>query len=172
MHHRWRCLNHVVYIPNETYIQHLRLGSIVTSTSREKVLKHIGYSQKEIASNVVHGERIKETICWMYDFFQYCIDASDRPDYQYAYKVYYQEMSDGHHTHELCILLLCHYLTKIQVGPSLFKSCWNIRKRYVRMMRNWKILHRKFLFFQYWNNDIKQFSNTDCQEKYSRLTVN
>lgn len=135
-YHLMRCLKHAVYLPDETYIQHLRPGSIITSTSREKVLKHFGYSQKEITSNVVHGERIKETICWMYDFFQYYIDASDRPDYQYAYRVYYQEMSGSHHTHDLCMLQICHYLSKSQVGRSLFKSCWNIRKRMVRMMRN------------------------------------
>ena len=132
-----RCLKHAVYIPNETYIQYMRPDSIVTSTNREQVLEHFGYIQKEIASNVVHGERVKETICWMYDFFQYYIDASDSPDYQYAYKVYYQELSDGHHPSNLCILLLCHYLSKSQVGRLLFKSFWNLRKRLVRMMRNY-----------------------------------
>ena len=92
-----RCLNHVAFVHDVTYIYHRHPGSIGTGTKYEEGLRHRGYIYREIAENIVPGERLEETMRWHKIFCHYYIDAHDNPDYQFAYNAFRREISSALH---------------------------------------------------------------------------
>lgn len=116
-----RYLNYVVFIPDVTYINYRRKGSIVTDTTFEKRLLHYGHLFKEMADHIVQGERVEETERWLWDFCHHYIDASDNPDYRYAYTAFHKHLSDGRHRCSLTFLTITDVLSKSLIGHHLFK---------------------------------------------------
>ena len=92
-----RCLSHAAFVHVVTYIYYRRPGSICTGTQNEERLRHFGYNYREIAENIVPGERLEETMRWHKIFCHYYIDAHDNPDYQFAYKAFRREISSALH---------------------------------------------------------------------------
>lgn len=116
-----RHLNHAAFVKDVTYLYHLRPDSIVTSTKYEDILLHRGLFYVEYAKNVVSGENIEEAEFYSKGFCDYYVDAHYEPNYQYAYKIFHRELSDGHHRKMLFVLSLTHHLGKNNVGRQLFK---------------------------------------------------
>ena len=92
-----RCLNQAAFVHEVTYLHHRRPGSICTGTKYEEGLRHRGYNYREIAENIVPGERLEETMRWHKIFCHYYIDAHDNPDYQFAYNAFRREISSALH---------------------------------------------------------------------------
>ena len=92
-----RCLSHAAFVHEVTYIYYRRPGSICTGTQNEERLRHFGYNYREIAENIVPGERLEETMRWHKIFCHYYIDAHDNPDFQFAYNAFRREISSALH---------------------------------------------------------------------------
>ena len=92
-----RCLSHAAFVHEVTYIYYRRPGSICTGTKYHERLKHFGYNYREIAENIVPGERLEEIMHRHKNFCQYYIDAHDNPDFQFAYKAFRREISSALH---------------------------------------------------------------------------
>ncbi len=90
-----RYVTHVAFVHDVTYIYYRRSDSIATKTSREEKLRHHGYIYREMTEQMVIGEHIEETECNLLGFCCSYVDASDNPDYQYAYEAYFQQLSVG-----------------------------------------------------------------------------
>ncbi len=148
-----RCLSHVAFVHEVTYIYYRRPGSICTGTQNDERLRHFGYNYREIAENIVPGERLGETMYWHKYFYPYYIDAHDNPDFQFAYNAFRREISSAlHRSHlspgqapvigsagqlgsysagqlrsALWLLTTVHYLSKSRVGRFLFKTALRAR---------------------------------------------
>ena len=92
-----RCLNHAAFVHEVTYLYYQHLGSICTGTKSHEILLHFGYNYREIAENIVPGERLEEAMYWHKDFCRFYIDAHDNPDYQFAYNAFRREISSALH---------------------------------------------------------------------------
>ena len=114
------CLNRVAFVCDVTYLRHIRPNSIVTSTKIEKKIQHYGIFYEEFAKNIVPGERIEETAFYARIFCYHYIDAHDNPSYQYAYRIFRRELSDGKHRKLVWLLTLTHHLCKYRIGQLLF----------------------------------------------------
>jgi len=101
MYYLMRCLNHAAFVHDVTYLHYLRPGSICTGTEYDEQLRHRGYNYREIAENIVPGERLEETMYWHKVFCLYYIDAHDNPDYQFAYNAFRREISSALHRSHL-----------------------------------------------------------------------
>lgn len=116
-----RCLSHVVFIHDVTYIYYQRPKSIMTGTKKDERIKHMGYTFREIAEQIKPGERIEETEWIMQSFCKNFIYASGNVDYLYAYNVFRGQLScSGNHS-SVCILSLTYYLAKNRLGKWVFK---------------------------------------------------
>lgn len=116
-----RCLSHAVVIPDVTYINYCRPGSIVTGTKYKEKLRQHCRIFKEIADHVKSGERIEVTERWLPDFCLCYVDASDSPDYQYVYHIFRRQLSDGQHWLAYWSLLITHHLSKCHIGSISVK---------------------------------------------------
>ena len=96
-----RCLSHAAFVDVVTYIYYRRPGSICTGTEYDERLRHFGFIFREIAENIVHGERLEETMYWHKGFCHYFIDAHDNPDFQFAYNAFRREISSALHRSHL-----------------------------------------------------------------------
>ena len=92
-----RCLSHVTFVHEITYLYYRRPGSIGTGTKNREKLRHFGYIYREIAENIVPGERLEEIMHRHKVFCLYYIDAHDNPDYQFAYNAFRREISSALH---------------------------------------------------------------------------
>ena len=92
-----RCLSHVAFVHEVTYIYYRRPDSICTGIECHEQLRLRGYNYREIAENIVPGERLEETMYWHKVFCLYYIDAHDNPDYQFTYKAFRREISSALH---------------------------------------------------------------------------
>ena len=64
---------------------------------------------------------MEETAHYAKRFCRDYIDAHNDPHYQYAYRIFHHELSDGHHRKEIFLLTLAHQLGKNRAGRLLFK---------------------------------------------------
>lgn len=117
-----RCLNHAAFIHDVTYLHFFRPGSIVTATKKEDNIKYMGYIYREIADHIIPGERIDEVEHWLCSFCNHYIEASESPDYQYAYKAFLNQLSDGHHQKDVNYLKFINCLSRHQYGRLGSKS--------------------------------------------------
>ena len=124
-----RCLNHAVIIPDVTYIYYQRSSSIIMGSGSQKKREHRGRIFREMAENIIPGERLEETENRLWGFCRNYIDASDNPDYQYAYEAFLRQMSDGHHKSSVRQLKRAHRLAKSRFGRALYKSLHNKKLR-------------------------------------------
>ena len=97
MYDLMRCLNQVAFVHDVTYLHYLRPGSICTGTKYEERLRHRGYNYREIAEQIVPGDRLEETMYWQKALRHYYIDAHDNPDFQFAYHAFRREISSALH---------------------------------------------------------------------------
>ena len=131
MHH----LNHAAFVKDITYIYHRRPASIVTATKYEDILRHRGLFYLEYAKNVVPGEHIEEAEYYSKGFCDYYIDAHYDTNYQYAYRIFQRELSDGHHRRMVFVLSLTHHLGKNNAGRRIFKFLRTIHALILRISR-------------------------------------
>ena len=117
-----RYVTHVAFVHDVTYIYYRRSDSIATKTSREEKLRHHGYIYREMTEQMVPGEHIEETECNLLGFCSSYVEASDNPDYQYAYEAYLRQLSDGKHQAECRLLELAKYASKKRMRRDVFKS--------------------------------------------------
>ena len=115
------CLRHAAFVNDITYQYHIRPGSIITSTKREDELMYRGFFFEEYAKNVVPSMHIEETEYYFKGFCEYYIDSYNNPNYQYAYRIFRRELSDGHHRKCIIMLILALILGKDCIGRVLFK---------------------------------------------------
>lgn len=155
-----RCLNQAAFVHEVTYLHHRRPGSICTGTKYEEGLRHRGYNYREIAENIVPGERLEETMRWHKIFCHYYIDAHDNPDYQFAYNAFRREISSALHLSPgqapvigsasqlgyystsqlrsaLWLLTTVPYLSKSRVGRLLFKTALRLRRLLQRLVQTY-----------------------------------
>ena len=92
-----RCLNHAAFVHEVTYIFYRRPNSICTGTEYHEKHRNLGYFYREIAENIVLGERLEEIMHWHMGFCFIYIDAHDNPDYQFAYNAFRREISSALH---------------------------------------------------------------------------
>lgn len=147
MYYLMRCLNHAAFVHEITYIYHRHPGSICTGTKNDERLLHLGYNYREIAENIVHGERLEEIMRFHKGFCLFYIDAHDNSDYQFAYNAFRRKISaachcSGNHQYtasQLCsalwLLTTVHFLSKSRSGRFIFKTALHVR----RLLR--KIIH-------------------------------
>ena len=149
-----RCLNHAAFVHKVTYIYYRRPGSICTGTEYDEQLLHRGYNYREIAENIVPGERLEETMRWHKRFCLFYIDAYDNPDYQFAYNAFRHEISAAYHRGQvpaigpashhrpystrqlrsaLWLLTTVNFFSKTSAGRLLFKTALRV-KRELRMI--------------------------------------
>jgi len=145
MYYLMRCLGHAAFVHEATYIYYQRPGSICTGTKYEERLRHRGYNYREIAENIVPGERLEETMYWHKALRHYYIDAHDNPDFQFAYNAFRREISAachrfGNHQYSasqlrsaLWLLTTVNYLSKSSAGRFIFKTALRGR-RLLRMI--------------------------------------
>ena len=131
-----RHLSHAVFVKDITYLYRLRPGSIVTATKLEDTLQHRGVFYMEFAKNVVPGEHIEEAEFYVKGFCNYYIDAHYYDCYQYAYRIFRRELSNGHHQKMLFVLSLTHHLGKNRAGRLLFKFLTYIYVLILHIYRN------------------------------------
>ena len=164
MFYLMRCLNHVAFVHEVTYLHYQRPGSICTGIEYNERLRHLGFIFREIAENIVHGERLEETMHWHKDFYLFYtyIDAHDNPDFQFAYKAFRREISSAlHRSHlspgqapvigsasqlgsystcqlrsALLLLTTVHFLSKSRVGRFFFKTALRIRRLFLKLFKN------------------------------------
>lgn len=127
-----RYLNHAAFIHEVTYIHYFRPGSIVMGTKSSERARYMGMIFKEIACNIVPGERVEEVEHWSYLFCTHYIIASNSSDYQYAYRMFKLQLSDGRHRTKVCHLKIVHYMSKDKFGRFV----------YMRVMRIGHIIKR------------------------------
>lgn len=127
-----RCLKRAVIVNDITYIHYQRQGSIVASIAYAEKLLYFGKIHREIAEHVEPGKRKYETYRWLRNFCHLYVDASENPDYQYAYGVYRSKLIDGRRWLAVCALIAVHCLAKISVGRRLFKEVLKARLRFQR----------------------------------------
>ena len=92
-----RCVNHVVFINDVTYIYKCRPDSIIISSKDEEKLKHFGNIFREMAEQIIPGERIYEVECWYRFFCINYLEAWNNSDYKYTFSVFLSQLSDGRH---------------------------------------------------------------------------
>lgn len=121
-----RCLNHVAFVHQVTYLYHRNDYSIRAVTNTEKRIMHFGYSFREMTEQMVSAERIDETRRWAFLFGNCYIDAYGNRDYQQFYQIYRRELSRGRQYVALGRLTLIHYLGRNKMGRVLFKSTMRV----------------------------------------------
>lgn len=132
-HYLFNCLSHVVFVPSITYIHYCRSGSIMTQTKYDKYLLHHGYIFKEVAEYLRDDSCVEKTLRWISDFRDCYIDASDNPDYQYAYSVFRKNVLDKHHRFAAWRLTLVDTLSKNCLGRLLYRRVAWIRRQRLRI---------------------------------------
>lgn len=132
-HYLFNCLSHVAFVPSITYLHYWRQGSIMTQTKYDKYLLHHGYIFKEVAEYLRDDKCVEKTLRWISDFSDCYIDASDNPDYQYAYSVFRKNVSDKHHRLVVWRLTLVDTLRKNGLGRLLYRKVMWIRHQIRRM---------------------------------------
>ena len=145
-----RCLSHAAFVHEVTYIYYRRPGSICTGTKYHERLKHFGYNYREIAENIVPGERLEEIMRWHKGFCFFYIDAYDNPDYQFAYNAFRREIfSACHHSGNyqytasqlrsaLRLFTTVNFFSKSSVGRLFFKTVlrvWRLLRMIVRALQ-------------------------------------
>lgn len=149
MYYLMRCLNHASFVHEVTYIYYRRPGSICTGTEYDEQLRHRGYNFREIAENIVPGERLEEIMRWHKGFCRFYIDAHDNPDYQFTYNAFRREISATYHRGQapmigfpshlrtyssrqlrsaLWLLTAVNFLSKSSVGRLSFKTALRVRR--------------------------------------------
>lgn len=121
-YHVMRHLNCAAFVHDVTYIHFFRPGSIVMGTTQKERAVLSSALYKEIAANIVLGERVEETEWVLQWFCGYYIDAADHPEYKYAYGIFRDQLSDGCHTKEIRQLKTVYYMAKNPVGRMLYKK--------------------------------------------------
>lgn len=151
-----RCLSHAAFVHEVTYINHRRPGSISTGTKNDERLRHFGFIFREIAGNIVSGERLEEIMHRHKFFCRFYIDAHDNPDFQFAFNAFRREISSVRHRSEnhqysasqlrsaLWYLTTVHFLSKSNVGQLFFKTALRVRAAIDRFRR---ILRKYFFTF-------------------------
>ena len=146
MYYLMRCLNHATFVHKVTYQHYQRPGSICTGTEYEERLRHFGFIFREIAENIVSGERLEETMYWHKSFYLFYIDAHDNPDYQFAYNAFRRQISfvrQNSENHQYTasqlrtafwLLTTVNFLSKSAVGRLLFKTTLRVRRMLVRIV--------------------------------------
>jgi len=117
-----RPLKHAVIVPDVTYVYYQRKDSIMSGTRYEERVRHFGYTFREIAEQMVPGERIEETEWVLRSFCNYYIDAYRKPDYQYAYNAFRRHMAGGCQRLSVFHLKFTHYMAMSCVGRIVFKT--------------------------------------------------
>ena len=141
-----RCLNHAAFVHEVTYLQYRRPGSICTGTKYDERLRHIGYIFREIAENIIPGERLEEIMSRLMFFCYSYIDTHDNPDYKFAYNAFRREISLARKNTEnrqytasqlrsaFWILTAVNYLSKSCVGRILLKIAMRVRIMFLRIV--------------------------------------
>lgn len=129
-----RSINHVVLIPNITYLQYRRPSSIMTGTKYNVGLRHYGFIYREMAEHIVPGDRIEETERWAREFAIRFVDARDNPDYQYAYNAFLQQLETGRKGGLSRLLKLTKRLSSNVVGRSTLKSLFTVQRSVLRLI--------------------------------------
>ena len=132
-HYLFNSLSHVAFVPSTTYIHYCRPGSIMTQTKYEKYLLHHGCIFKEVAEYLRDDSCVEKTLRWISDFSDCYIDASDNPDYQYAYSVFRKNLLDKHHRFVAWKLTMVDALSKNRLGRLLYRKGMWIRKQIRRI---------------------------------------
>ncbi len=122
-----RYLKHAAFVHDVTYVHYFRPGSIVMGAKYQDKLKHLGVLYREIAYNIVFGERIEETEHWINSFCENYIDASNNPDYQYAYDMFSRQLSDGRHRKGVNQLAVVKFLSKFTFGRWVYKKLKRVK---------------------------------------------
>lgn len=129
-----RSLNHAAFVHDVTYLHHRRPGSICTGTDAYERRRHYGLIYREIANNVVPGQRIEELEHYVRPFCSAYLESTGNPDYQYAFSVFRRELSDGQHRFEVFLLDVTNTLGKSQAGRLLFKAMLLVRRIFRRAL--------------------------------------
>lgn len=116
-----RCLTHMYFIPDITYLYHRNQFSIRARTKSEEKNKCHEYIFKEMTNRLVSGERLEETVRWAYLLGSLYIDGYDRPEFQRLYNIYHQELANGRQRSALFRLSMIHCLAKNKVGHLFLK---------------------------------------------------
>ena len=134
-----RCIEHVAFIHDVTYIHHRRPGSIMTDRKKDEYIQHHGYIFKEIAMQVEYGKRIEEALRWVPDYCRCYIDATTNEDYQNVYKTFCHQLSSGRQWRAFCYLKMVHLMGKNEVGRIIYKKSlwvWDQGRRIIRFISN------------------------------------
>lgn len=146
MYYLMRCLNHAAFVHEVTYLHHRRPGSICTGTKYDERLRHIGYIFREIAENIVPGERLEEIMFWHKLFCDSYIDIHGNADYQFSYNAFRREISAARHRSEnhqysvsqlrsaLWLLTTVNFFKKNSVGRIFFKTALRVRHLPLRIV--------------------------------------
>lgn len=139
MYYLMRCLNHAAFVHEITYIYYWRSDSILTGTKYNEQLRQFGYIYREIAENIVPGERLEEIMYRHKAFCRSYLDAHDNPDYQFAYNAFLREISAARHQPENCqyavcqlrsaywLLIIVNFFSKSRLGRFFFKAVLRVR---------------------------------------------
>lgn len=117
-----RCLSHVAFVHDVTYIYHRNHFSIRAVTTTEEKNRHFGIIFNEMTNHIIHGERQEETARWVFLFCNIYIESYENPNFQHFYEIYHRELSNNHQRLAVCRLMMTHYLSKSKVGRLLYKS--------------------------------------------------
>lgn len=123
-----RCLHCMAVMPEKTYIQHFRPGSIQTGVSYDEMLIHYGYTFRVIAEHFVAGERMEETIYWYRLFCSQYVKAHKNPDYQFAYNAFMKQFSDGKHQNNVKRLKILKIIAEHRGGCILHKGATKTKR--------------------------------------------
>lgn len=116
-----RCLTHMYYIPDITYLYHRNQFSIRARTKSEEKIKSYECIFKEMTDRLVPGERLEETVRWAYLLGSLYIDYYDRSEFQRIYKIYHQELSNWGQRSALFRLSMIHNLVGYKIGNLFLK---------------------------------------------------
>ena len=156
MYYLLRCIIHAAFVHEVTYLHHRRPGSICTGTEYDERLRHRGYIYREIAENIMSGERLEETMHWYKDLYLFYIDAHNNPDYQFAYNAFRREISAAYQNSEnhqysarqlrsaLWLLISANFLSKSSVGRFVFKVGLRVKRLPLRIVH---VLQQVIQFF-------------------------
>lgn len=134
-----RCLNHVAFVHDVTYLYHRNGVSIRGVTAKAERNRNFGIIFREMTGLIEAGRRIEETRRWAFLFGNLYIDAYNYPDYQHCYNIYYRELSDNRQLMAKLRLGMIHGLAKSRIGRFLFKNALRAR-RFFLVLKDGKIV--------------------------------
>lgn len=146
MFYLMRCLRHAAFVHEVTYLHYRRPGSICIGTEYDERLRHFGFILREVAQNIVHGERLEETMRWHKVICRYYIDAHNNSDYQFAFNAFRREISFARQNSEkhqysasqlrsaLRCLSTVNFFSKSSVGQFVFKVGLRIKRLSLRIV--------------------------------------